>query len=129
MEIRYSNENKRYECDLENLPVFSVDGEAKDIENAKALMEALIPNLSEIDSSCRSCAADELLEIKNDSWLEEDEEPLDRQTFADRLELKRAEFDVDGLTLWYDDDDMFWGHSIMVVCSKTGAPDFAEMLG
>ena len=56
MEIRYSEENKRYECDLENLKVHSVDGEAGDIENARALMEALIPKIPEMDASSRSCA-------------------------------------------------------------------------
>ena len=120
---------KRYECDLENLKVHSIDGAAGDIENARALMEALIPKIPEMDASCRSCAADELLETKNDSWLEEDEDPLDRKTFMDRLILKRVEFDIDAVTLWYGDDDMFWGHSVTVVCSEAGKAKFAEMLG
>lgn len=44
------------------------------------------------------------------------------------LILKSIEFDIDGVTLWYE-DDMFWGHAVMVVCSETGEANFADMLG
>ena len=81
-----------------------------------------------LTGKARICAADELLETKNDSWLDEGEEPVTAEAFMNRLQLVEAEFDIDGITFWYEDDDMFWGHSIMVVCDKNGIAKFSEMM-
>ncbi|MGV3611343.1 MAG: DUF2262 domain-containing protein [Fluviicola sp.] len=69
-------------------------------------------NLNEI----KEFAATELLELKNECWLEEDEKELTRKDFADRL------VQVEGITCYtsgsvsivFDDNDLFWGHGITV---------------
>ncbi len=59
----------------------------------------------------------------------EDEEPISREDFINILTLKRVEFNADGITFWYDDGDLFWGHTVMVDSSADGTPRYAQMLG
>ncbi len=74
-------------------------------------------------------AAASLLESHNgDGWNEGD--PIDAATFASRLRLTsvdvheslRAEW-------WFDDGDLFWGHSVMVETDEAGHPHDAGLHG
>jgi hypothetical protein len=67
------------------------------------------------DTRAREAAVAKLLPLKNDTWLEEGEEELEPAAFAERMTLNAAEVYEGGeWSLWFDDDDMFWGHVIMV---------------
>ena len=48
--------------------------------------------------------------------LEDDEEfvEITEEKFAERMVLNSIGFDENGFEVFYDDDDMFWGHSILV---------------
>lgn len=129
MTILFNAEEQRFEYKNDLVLCYTVSGEGEDLPGAKALMEKLIPMISEIDAKCRSCAADELLEIKNDEWLDEDEDPISREDFMEKLILRGAEFSAESVTFWYEDGDMFWGHCVMVECLADGTPDYAEMMG
>lgn len=78
------------------------------------LLEKL--NLDEI----REFAGRKLLELKNESWLDEDENELTQQDFTERLiRVESITYNVDGtLTIWFDDNDLFWGHGIAVELDK-----------
>ena len=59
--------------------------------------------------------ADELLELKNESWLDEDERPVSKKTFIKRLVIESIEFYSDSSAeLWFDDGDLFWGHAVTI---------------
>ena len=75
MTVVFNEEEQRYECRTDLVLCHTVSGEGEDVPGAKALMEKLLPTVPEIDAKCRGLAADELLETKNDEWLDEDEEP------------------------------------------------------
>ena len=75
-------------------------------------------------------ASEDLLELKNDSWLEEDEEELDAEKFEARLELESIEVRPDGeFCFWFEDGDLFWGHSITVEGTLEGGPEQADIQG
>ncbi|MCR5557242.1 MAG: DUF2262 domain-containing protein [Butyrivibrio sp.] len=129
MEIVFNEEEGRYECQTDLALCYTVSGEGEDVPGAKALMEKLLPMLPELDKKSRNYAADELLETKNDVWLEEDEEPISKEDFVDTLILKKVEFNAEGVTFWYDDGDLFWGHYVTVDSSADGTPKYAQMMG
>ncbi len=94
--------------------------------NDKATVDRLIGEfkqfLSEFDrwdSEIRAFAAKALTENAND-WLQdsldEGEEfvEITEEQFAERMILNSIGFDDDGFEMFYDDDDMFWGHCILV---------------
>ncbi|OWA34034.1 hypothetical protein B9G55_17020 [Saccharibacillus sp. O16] len=71
--------------------------------------------LEETDASACRYAAEELLELKNDVWLDEEEEELSEEEFMSRMELESVTLEVEGrAAFWYADGDLFGGHTICV---------------
>ena len=102
------------------------------VEKAKALMA----DQKGWDEKVRSFAADQLLEQAND-WAQdaagnEDGEPeeITREQFMERLELDAVQISADGrFEFWFNDGEMFWGHSIHVAGSLDQGPESAQMEG
>jgi len=71
------------------------------------------------DKTMREFAAKKLTALAND-WLAEDEEnndakPITEEAFADRIALSEISITSGGsFTAYYNDDDMFWGHTIEI---------------
>jgi hypothetical protein len=56
-----------------------------------------------------------LVEIKNDAWLEDDEDELTAAEFYDRITMETTSISADGsFEFWYDDGELFWRNSIVV---------------
>lgn len=61
-----------------------------------------------------------LLPIKNESWLDVDEQPLDAEQFKAQMKLQAIWVHPDGeFEFWHEDGDLFWGHVIQVTGSLT----------
>lgn len=80
-------------------------------------------------------AARELIEIARD-WQEDgegeidDEARLSEADFARRIRLEEISIDEDGgFTAWFNDDNIFWGHVIMVSINADGGYEDAEFAG
>ena len=77
-----------------------------------------------------TCAAKGLLQLKNDTWLDEDEQELTEEDFANRMTLESISVKSDGtFEFWHDDGDLFLGHAIMVSGNLTDGPTNAAMHG
>ncbi|MEM7477362.1 MAG: DUF2262 domain-containing protein [Planctomycetota bacterium] len=75
-------------------------------------------------------AAEKLLAVKNDIWLEDDEPQVTSEQFIARMTLTSISFDSDGgFEFWFDDGDLFWGHSIMVSGNLNDGPSDAAFHG
>jgi hypothetical protein len=93
---------------------------------AHALFEAQ----AEWDARARAYAAAQLLALKNEEWREEDETPVTADQFIARLSLRSMTVDRDGaFTFYFGDDDLFWGHSILVGGTIAGGPTDADIAG
>jgi hypothetical protein len=77
-----------------------------------------------------TCAVNELLKLKNDSWLSEGESEVSAGEFARRMVLESISLIGDGsFEFWHDDGDLFWGHAIMVSGNLTDGPNDAGIHG
>jgi hypothetical protein len=77
-----------------------------------------------------ACATRELLGLKNDSWLDEDEAEVTEEEFARRMVLESISIQADGaFEFWHNDGDLFWGHYIMVSGNLTDGPNEAGIHG
>jgi len=82
---------------------------------ALSAAESLFRAQADWGKRAKDFAADRLLELKNESWLGEDEQALSREEFISRMTIKDISVDESGdFDLWHDDGDLFWGHSILV---------------
>ena len=76
---------------------------------------------SYMQATARFYAADELLNMKNEEWLKNNEQPVERDDFMNNIVLQGVEkFKTGALRLWCDAGDMFSGHGIVVWLN----PDF-----
>jgi hypothetical protein len=56
-----------------------------------------------------------LLPLKNESWLEDDEQALTPEQFRARMKLESVTVFSDGsFEFWHDDGDLFFGHAIRI---------------
>ena len=107
-----------------------------DIDERKSLLKTLpiavevINNIHKIDKLAKQFAANNLLELKNSTWLEEDETTLNEDNFVKKMALNSISFDKKmAYTLSYNDSDLFWGHTISVNFTKQGDPKNAQIQG
>lgn len=98
--------------------------------------KALLDDQAGWDSRIRDYAAQELLSLAND-WASDgagdeggEPEELTRESFIARMELESIQvYEDDSFEFWFNDGEMFWGHSIRVSGSLTDGPTDAQMEG
>ena len=103
---------------------------------AHANMKKFISELDIHDKEMREFSAKSLTDLANE-WLEDsvenDEEEIEEITeedFAQRIDLCEISVDAEGsYTVYYSDDDMFWGHSIEVSGTLENGIESADMVG
>jgi hypothetical protein len=75
-------------------------------------------------------AVSRLLGLKNEAWLDENEDALSAEQFRNKMVLDAIVINADGhFQFWYNDGDLFGGHSIMVEGSITDGPKEAGIHG
>ena len=119
-EIRYDSEYScyccKFDCGGEKITIsfiVNLDQAAvlRVVEDAKKLCK----NFYTWIEKAKEFAADELLDLKNDSWLEEEEEELTAEEFKSRMYLKTISFyDGGDFDFWHNDGGLFRGHSIQL---------------
>ncbi|HHZ06499.1 MAG TPA: DUF2262 domain-containing protein [Clostridiales bacterium] len=96
------------------------NGDAKHLEKAMATLGQLINNQRHWENALTAYAAKILLPLKNESWLDDDEEedteqPVTMSEFIGRMTLEAIDLYDDGsFDFWFNDGDLFFGHVISV---------------
>lgn len=136
---RYETENDVEWCG-DNIKI-TLTADEDDVNELIAVAEEFYKNRQEWDRKIREYAAKELTELAND-WLadeyyndneDEETEPIHEITekeFSERIETCDISFYGDSdFSVYYADDDMFWGHTVIVNGNiKTGFK-LAEIAG
>jgi hypothetical protein len=82
----------------------------------------------EHEARCRWHAAEQLLDVYNASWCRG--EMLDARAFMDRMALESVNVSPGGPhELFYNDGDLFWGHTVVVEVDDDGAFGSAYLAG
>ena len=117
--ITFDPDKKDFTAILSNLDkkygLLLLDFQEDEIEKATKLAYEICSWLELNDESARVFCASKLLSLKNETWLEGQEEPLTKEEFIERLELESILAFSDGsFSLYFDDNDIFWGHGVVV---------------
>ncbi len=100
------------------------------IESGLGLLNNIIDNMKKYDSKLRDFAADELLDDANDYAADDDKPAMTREEFCKRMKMSGITIDNDGsASIYFEDDDMFWGHTIVVYTDKDGEMSEADIAG
>lgn len=95
---------------------FNVDqDEPEKMDKALVLAQQIFEQKEKWDREAKDFAAEKLLELKNDTWLDDGEETLTKEQFTGKLTLTDFSINPEGeFEFWFDDGDTFWGHAILV---------------
>jgi hypothetical protein len=75
-------------------------------------------------------AVNHLLELKNTTWLGEEELPLSATEFLTKLTLESFQVDSEGkFIFWFNDGGLFWGHTIQIDGSLSAGFYGVDILG
>lgn len=86
--------------------------ELKEIEH---IAIQLFENKQEWDNRFRNKTSNDLLSLKNDSWLKENEPPLSEFEFQNKISLDKINLNKAGeIEVWYNDGNTFGGHPICI---------------
>ena len=100
-------------------------------------MKKLVADQEVWDKSLRAVAAQKLTALANE-WLADNDQidrapekdPITEDEFAQRILLTEFSVSPGGhFTAWYEDDDMFWGHTIEVSGSLEHGIERANIVG
>ncbi len=103
--------------------------EGTDASSAVSRAKQIVQNFERYRELAADYAVDGLLELKNDTWLQEGEKEVTAEEFKARMQLEEITVEPDGdVTSWHRAGDLFWGHSIQVCiddedkCTSTDIP-------
>jgi hypothetical protein len=104
--------------------------EPAEVEEALGTARSLWRSQDVWDRRVGDYAVRELLPLKNDSWLEENEAELTAEQFKARMRLEAITVHPDGsFTFWHNDGDLFWGHSVQISGNLSEGPTHADIPG
>lgn len=104
--------------------------EADEVQGALRTAYALWKMQGEWTQRILDYAVSELLSLKNDCWLGDDEEEVTPDEFKERMALVEICASADGgFDFWFGDGELFWGHSITVSGTLAEGPTDANISG
>lgn len=104
--------------------------EGEDVTNCLTTARAIWDLQSTWHDRVGNYVVTELLALKNDTWLDDGEAALSPEQFKNRLTLNSITVRANGdFEFWYDDGDLFSGHSIRVAGSLSKGPTDAGIEG
>jgi hypothetical protein len=108
-----------------------------------ALARTIVSEITQIDERAKNAATDGMLELYNENWreygeMDEDGEQVEvsnpeltEEEFKSRLTLTDVSVNGDSsVSLSYDNDDLFWGHAIVLTSVTPACRNFhVELFG
>ena len=127
-EVEISGQNIYFGISVDNI------NDKETVDRLISEFKKFISEFDKWDKRIREFSAEKLTDNAND-WLqdslEDDEEfvEITEEKFAERMVLNSIGFDENGFDVYYDDDDMFWGHCILVYGTLENGIEEAQIAG
>ncbi|MFX1397340.1 MAG: DUF2262 domain-containing protein [Promethearchaeota archaeon] len=120
-ELEYREVSKEYSFwfvkDGEDVEfIMSVDGlEEAEVNHLKKQAQEFYAKIDDWIEKAKDFAVSELLTLKNENWLDENENEIKETEFKTRMSLTCVYFSEDEeFEFTFDDGDLFWGHEIVL---------------
>lgn len=108
-ELRFNEELDWYEVTKDGIEFSFINTTLEQLTNNFKKIQKILPEINKIESSM----IEEILVLKNNSWLEEEEKELSKEEFQKEIKLSSINTYEDGsAALYYKAKDLFWGHEI-----------------
>ncbi len=109
------------------------EGETEKVEQ---LMSTFFNEIDTLLPKAKECIANEFLDLYNDNWRfgdndedDEDKPELTKEEFMEGLSLQSLLFYSEEVKVFFDDNDMFFGHSLIASDFDGENFNYAQMFG
>jgi hypothetical membrane spanning protein len=109
------------------------EGETEKVEQ---LMSTFISEIDTLLPKAKECIANEFLDLYNDNWRfgdDDEDDPdkpeLTKEEFMENLSLQSLLFYSEDVEVFFDDNDMFFGHSLIASDFDGENFNYAQMFG
>ena len=120
----------------EELGVSIILEDESETEKIEQLMNTLFGGIDTLLPKAKECIAEEFLELYNDNWRfgdddenDPDKPELTKEEFMEALTLQSFLFYSEDVEVFFDDNDMFLGHSLIASEFDGGNFNYAQMFG
>lgn len=125
--MQYDRESNCYKGQItfqkKSISIYIETGDRDTIESIESILdraECCVGRLAIYDENAKDCAVDRLLEIKNRSWLDDNQKPLTPEQFKACMLLESLAISPEGdVQFYYNDGNLFWGHCIAIVMDSS----------
>ena len=120
------------EKELDVSIILEDEGETEKVER---LMNTFISEIDTLLPKAKECIANEFLDLYNDNWRFGDDEDnpdkpeLTKEEFMENLSLQSFLFFNEEVKVFFDDNDMFFGHSLIASDFDGENFNYAQMFG
>ena len=109
------------------------EGETEKVEQ---LMNTFISEIDTLSPKAKECIANEFLDLYNDNWRfgdDDEDDPdkpeLTKEEFMEALSLRSFLFYSEEVKVFFDDNDMFFGHSLIASDFDGENFNYSQMFG
>ena len=120
----------------EELGVSIILEDESETEKIEQLMNTLFGGIDTLLPKAKECIAEEFLELYNDNWRfgdDDEDDPdkpeLTKEEFMEALSLRSLLFYSEDVEVFFDDNDMFLGHSLIASEFDGENFNYAQMFG
>ena len=112
----YKEKDKAYKLVKENIEYYFSAENKEELKKVKDIFS----NIEIIDfiGKAKDYTTKKLLKLKNDLWLEEDEKEVTKKEFKARMRFTSLYVFSESVNFYFDDGDLFWGHTIEVTVNQ-----------
>ena len=112
----YKEKDKAYKLVKENIEYYFSAENKEELKKVKDIFS----NIEIIDfiEKAKDYITKKLLKLKNDLWLEEDEKEVAKKEFKARMKFTSLYVFSESANFYFDDGDLFWGHTIEVTVNQ-----------
>ena len=120
----------------EELGVSIILEDESETEKIEQLMNTLFGGIDTLLPKAKECIAEEFLELYNDNWRfgdddenDPDKPELTKEEFMEALTLQSFLFYSEDVEVFFDDNDMFLGHSLIASDFDGENFNYSQMFG
>ena len=120
----------------EELGVSIILEDESETEKIEQLMNTLFGGIDTLLPKAKECIAEEFLELYNDNWRfggDDEDDPdkpeLTKEEFMENLSLQSFLFFNEEVKVFFDDNDMFFGHSLIASDFDGENFNYTQMFG
>lgn len=107
-----------------------------DTEKIEQMMNTFISEIDSLSQKAKECIANEFLDLYNDNWRfggDDEDDPdkpeLTKEEFMEGLSLQSLLFYSKDVEVFFDDNDMFFGHSLIASDFDGENFNYTQMFG